>query len=858
MGRLCRRVFGFALAALFFCGISGCGGHRPAGSSNFPAKVTLLPTSGASVQLGSILVFTATAQNAADGNVNASFTFTSSNTSILNIAPGGIACAGVWNPTYTVCTPGASGPVEVTASADGQSSAPTLVFVHPAIDNMTVTGVVLTGTPPQEPCLSQGQTMTVEAHAFSQGTDITSSVGTFTWSANNSNVVTITPIVNNVVFNGFTFNVALNQATLAAANPGLTEIYATANGASSTTFQQPIPFPYQGTQVFPDFFETCNIQNITLQVGPTGIEQSGQTTFIAAKGSAQNANAVVTDIAGNTSLTNTNGNVVLSKIPLTWTASQPAVVANAAGCTLSCGITTPSVGAGTLTASCTPPSCNIGFPFIPLSLSNPALVAACTQFFSGMFPGNPNFNCEQLIPVPVYSSSPISSLALPIPQTGGISGLVTGSTTPASVLASSAGCANVSPETCITGIYSFATAKSVPGSVNAMPTSANSLLFDLAGDKAYMGSEFGAQLLNPSNLGTSNNAFTPLGTVTGQILAISNSGTIAAFSDIVHTPNQVYIVNTTNTNSTSATALNINSALAAAFSPDGLKTFILGDEGDSLYVYSSLQALQGPGSAGPGTNPQLALTGGATSMAFSTNGAFLFLAETSLNGSTPNFTAFDVCDNSIATSTAATGGVPAVVNLPANPLFMQVLPGFHIDGTDSAGNSIPDGIHIFILDSTGFDVLTASTSPAAPGTLCPQNLTFSSTLINGTPTLFQRVELGQGTIQPINFFSSADGSLLYVLTNNSSSVLVYDFGTRAVTGIPLQGNAIPQTAAMTVDAGTILAAANDGKLHEISTALTGTDLFQIPFPNFPNYLNPFCTYAPNQVPCTLNLLAVKP
>jgi hypothetical protein len=732
--------------------------------------------------------------------------------------------------------------------------------VHPPIDNMTVTGVVLTGTPPQEPCLSQGQSMTVEAHAFSQGTDITSSVGTFTWSANNSSVVTITPIVYNVVFNGFTFNVGLNQATLTAANPGLTEIYATANGASSTTFQQPQYFNAQNVQSpFLDFFETCNIQNITLQVGPTGIEQTGQTTFVTAKGSPQNANAVVTDIAGNTSLTNTNGNVVLNKTPLTWTASQPAVVASSSGCTLSCGITTPSVGAGTLTVSCSPPSCNIGFHFVPLSLSTPAQIVACTQFFSGQFPNNPNFSCAQLIPAAVYSSSPPSPpLPAPqIPQTGGVSGLVTGSTTGTSVLASSAGCASISPVICSTGIYSFATAKAVPGSANVMPTSANSLLFDLAGDKAYMGSEFGAQLLNPTNLGTSNSAFTPLGTVTGQVLGISNSGTLAAFSDVVHTPNQVYIVNATNTNSTAATALNINSAVAAGFSPDGLKTFILGDEGDSLYVYSALQALQGPNSAGPGTNPQLALAGRANNLAFSPNGAFVFVTETSLNGSTPNLTAFNVCDNSIATGIPPVP-VPAVVPLPADPIFMEVLPNFQINGTDSSGNSFPPGIHIFILDSTGVDVITASATPAAPGTLCPQNLTFSPTVVNGTTNLFQRVELGQGTIQPINFFSSADGSLLYVLTNSSSSVLVYDFDTSAVTGIPLHGNAIPEIAAMTVDASTILAAANDGMLHEITTTLGGGDLIQLPFPDFPNYLNPFCTYTPNNLPCTLNLLAVKP
>ena len=55
----------------------------------------------------------------------------------------------------------------------------------PSIDSVTVTGILLDGVPVQEPCLSQSQSMTLEAHAFSQGSDITSSVGPFTWSAQN-------------------------------------------------------------------------------------------------------------------------------------------------------------------------------------------------------------------------------------------------------------------------------------------------------------------------------------------------------------------------------------------------------------------------------------------------------------------------------------------------------------------------------------------------------------------------------------------------------------------------------------------------------------------------------------------------
>jgi hypothetical protein len=176
---------------------------------------------------------------------------------------------------------------------------------------------------------------------------------------------------------------------------------------------------------------------------------------------------------------------------------------------------------------------------------------------------------------------------------------------------------------------------------------------------------------------------------------------------------------------------------------------------------------------------------------------------------------------------------------------MKVLPGSHLDGTDVTGVPIPDGIHILILDSTGFDVLTSNIS----GNGCPQGLTFKPA---------QRIELNQGTLQPLNFFASADASLLYVASAGDSSILVYSFGTGGVTGIELQGNATPVSADMSVDAGTIVVAGSDGMLHVITTGLGGNDQVPLAFPNLPNYLNPFCSYTPAQGACTLNLVVARP
>jgi hypothetical protein len=827
------------VAILSLGSVGGCGKGTKAGPPLFPARVNLTPSSNTSVNLGTTFGFTASAQTAAGTTLATTFTYTSSDTSVLNVAPNGVACAGHWDVAFTTCTPGGTGVVQVTAFALGQSSVPTYVFVHPVIDSITVTGILLTGVPIQEPCLSQGQSMTLEAHAFSQGSDITSAVGPFTWSAQYPPVVNLVGIVNTA------YNFPTNQATAVGSIPGMTQISASASGVSSSSFQQPQYQNSQGTSPVLDFFETCPIQSINLEVGLPGSQQTGQTTFVSSKGAtSQTATAVLTDVMGNTSLPNTNNGIILSKVPLTWSASQPGVVGTAAGCLQTCALSTPLPGAGSVTASCSPPTCNIGYPFVPASLSTPAAIASCTQFFSAQFPQL--ISCQQLIPVPVYAT-PYASSGVPTPPVGdgAISGLITGATPTASLLATSTGCSAQSPVTCSSAMYSVSTAKATPGSANFLPTPPTSLLFDPPGDKAFMGSNFGALVINPSNFGTSNSPYTGLGTITGTVLAVSATGALAVFSDIIHTPNQVYVVNTANATSLSATALNISQGVAAAFSPDGLKTFIFGNGGSSLYIYSPVQALQ----------PPIALAGpaNANTVAFSSNSAFGFVAEASANGGTPSITTYNTCNNQVATSRTL---VPASLPLSANPLFLKVLPGVHLEGRDSSGYAIPDGQHVLVLNATGFDILTAMISPPAPGTLCPQFLTF----VSGNPTsLVQRIELGQGTLEPLNFFASADGEQLYVVATGHASILVYDFGAGAVTGgIELVGNATPVSADISVDAGTILVAGSDNLLHEVSTGLGGSDQVQLSFPNLPDYLNAFCAITITQTPCTLNLVAARP
>jgi hypothetical protein len=818
--------------------LPACGGHKPAGPSPFPVRIALTPSSSASLQVGSVLQFTANAQNNAGTAISPAFTFAispSSPSGILDLAPNGAACAGSWNgPLFTICTPAGLGVVQVTASALGATSAPTLVFVHPAIANITISVVPsVNSSPPACPtqtalpaacnipfntgncttkinplgqpylacaCLSQNQTETLQANAFdSQGTDITASVGPFTFAEANGTVLTPTPIVNP------SYNVATNQVTVAPAAPGQTQVIASAGGVFSPPFN----------------FETCPIQCISLDVSPNG-QFTNQTSFVANKGTTETITATAVDIQG----------CIVPKPLLTWTSTQPAALTpggSTTGCAAgtTCAISTPQPGTAAITAACTPPTCNIGFPLNPAGLSPP------------------------YIPQPVYPVTAISGLVT-AGTTTTTGGTTSTSTTSTSVLATSQDC--YSNPLCGVDLYNIATNKNVAGSPIALPSAPNSLMFDLAGDKAYMGSEFGAVAINATNLGSGSAspftslpaAATPLGLITGKIIAISSNGSLAVFSDTVSTPNQVYVVNTTSSTPVT-TPLNINSAIAAAFSPDGLKAFILGNAGNTLYIYSPLQALQ----------PPISLPAPASSIVFSSSGAFALLSGGSALGT---LATFNTCDNSSVTLPLPT---PPATGLPGPPTFLKMVPAGNVSFSASIIPIALDstGLDFFFgVDSTGVDIIATNSSQPSFTELCPETVTYAHTppppIGPTTPIFFDplHIDLQQGTFHPINFFVSPDAAKIYIVTSDLG-VLIFSFSSGAVSAIPLSGNAAPLAADMTVDGTLIYVAGTDGMLHILDTTTASEPELPIVFPPLTNSANSFCFSSIN---CSLDIVSVKP
>jgi len=257
------------------------------------------------------------------------------------------------------------------------------------------------------------------------------------------------------------------------------------------------------------------------------------------------------------------------------------------------------------------------------------------------------------------------------------------------------------------------------------------------------------------------------------------------------------------------------------------------------------------------------LTAPASAVTFSSSGAFAFVT----GGSTAStVTTFNTCNNVLSTDPASN---PLLINLPAPPLFLRVLPAAGAPPPVVNALLTPDvnasGLDVLVaLDNTGVDLIATDAivpgagAPPTPIPPCSQFIEEASNPTTLVPFPPQHFNFGVGTFNPIGFFVSPDGSKAYVVTTNFSSILVFNFNTGSLSGsIPLANNAIPITASFTEDGTLIYVAANDGTLHEVNT-LSATDVQQISFPDLPNVNNPFCGNGAATIACTLDFVSVRP
>jgi hypothetical protein len=241
-----------------------------------------------------------------------------------------------------------------------------------------------------------------------------------------------------------------------------------------------------------------------------------------------------------------------------------------------------------------------------------------------------------------------------------------------------------------------------------------------------------------------------------------------------------------------------------------------------------------------------------SSIAFSTNGAFAYVAHPS-DGAGPAVSVYNTCDNHLSQDKfGANQIIPLAATLDAGTANVHDL--------DDARSQVSE--HFIALEDNGsFDYITASISGIPVATLTQAATSICPMTVSNT---VQNFNLNQGNIQPINFFVSADGTLLYIVASNLNSIVIYNFAAGSVVGgiqlvsTPGGVNPTPLAADISADAGTILVAASDGYLHQISTSNGGVDTVQNQFPFLANYLNPFCTFTPSQGACLLDFVASKP
>src|SRR5580700_4770059 len=236
-------------------GLVGCSSSSPIHTVTYPvpASITISPAPFLSMEIGTYQSFSPSILSATKTSITEPVNYQSSNTAVVTVANNGLACAGSWDSLSSpaICTPGPVGVAQVTANALGVSSPATTVYVHQHIDKVVVSVLPIPNQPPPtNSCYSVGQTADYQAQAFSNGVDITSTVGVFGWQTSVTNVATLN-----------TSDPALlpGQVEVTAKVPGLTPLFATIGNVNS----------------LPIYFTTCPVQSITLAV--TGATSTSKT-----------------------------------------------------------------------------------------------------------------------------------------------------------------------------------------------------------------------------------------------------------------------------------------------------------------------------------------------------------------------------------------------------------------------------------------------------------------------------------------------------------------------------------------------------------------------------------------------------
>jgi hypothetical protein len=440
-----------ALSLLIF--LPACGGG---GNGTSPVSQIVITPSVSSLNQGDIAALTATPEDSTGTAVAADLTFSSSNSTIGAISPGGLVCGGSWDASYINCTPtqGAGGVGQVTITATATASgikATATVYVHEVVSQINVFV--------QTPCTSMGQQVKLYAQVLnttapgcssSAPCDITSTVGPITFGSNNSGIVSVT-----------------SAGQLMAGNPGATTVFASVSGVNS------VGTPYM----------TCPVATILVHDA-----SSSNTSFTIGLGGTQALTADVYD---------TNNQYI--KPTLTWGSSSTAVATVAASGTVNNPGTITGVAPGTayITATCSYPNCNLFLPAqYSQNLVKTTVVGGTTTTVYAA-----STKSTMLVPFPISTDVPGTAITLPY--------------TPNSIIADPAGAAIYLGSSKALMVYTISTGAvttfAAPGAIQAIsPDGTRLLLSDTTGGNLnYYDISTSSITSNQTLLTVTSDAYTP-------------------------------------------------------------------------------------------------------------------------------------------------------------------------------------------------------------------------------------------------------------------------------------------------------------------------------------------------------------
>jgi hypothetical protein len=370
-----------------------CNGEGYGLKTNQPQSISLTPTTGG-ISLAYGQTKTVTPPQAftclgANAPVNSlAYTYSTTNSKLVDISPTGVICAGTWNrntgggiPNFTICSepnplPSTNGlpygSAYISASAESITSNPVQVFVHAPITSITLVGQS------QGSCTSQGVTVALDSQACYAGANGTQYLLcappsiTSVWPATNL-ACPLTPLPSGSTLTpqeelgqiqdctnaigALTYVVGTASNAVASINSVDNEITAQLPGTATVTAS------VAGSGSSAGYFTTCSPQSISTTLA------NGSTSGVVTNGVTQNLTTTVLDTKGNP----------LTGLALTYQSTNPIDISVGSGGT----ITTSFPGQASITAICEPSTCNpappneIGFDGTGLSISsNPVSITS--------------------------------------------------------------------------------------------------------------------------------------------------------------------------------------------------------------------------------------------------------------------------------------------------------------------------------------------------------------------------------------------------------------------------------------------------------------------------------------------------